>query len=127
MKNLEKLSLLMLITTQLASVDRTKPVYSYPLHKAAELGCHRLIRHYINSGEYLIDSSDECGRTPLHWAAIVGRLRTVEVLLELDAEIEVRDGMGKLPEDYAKNKVVKNFLKEWRKLEFERLKKRPHF
>jgi ankyrin repeat protein len=63
-----------------------------PLHYAAQFGRGEACRALISTCRANIDSRTSGGGTPLMWAAYTNKLRCVEVLLELGADITLRGG-----------------------------------
>lgn len=49
----------------------------------------------INDGEYGIDSQDKLGRTAVHYAVLYGQFDALELLVEFQASITIRDNEGK--------------------------------
>ncbi|XP_072143549.1 uncharacterized protein [Dermacentor andersoni] len=65
----------------------------------AALGCTFLLLTQRSSGE--VNALDDLFRTPLHWAAILGRLEVCELLLERSADGSLTDRAGATPLHYA--------------------------
>lgn len=63
------------------------------MHEAS-LGGHHTIVHRLISGGAKIDLMDEEHRTPLHYAAMRGKRRIVEVLLLFGANVTARTKFG---------------------------------
>ena len=57
-------------------------------------------------------ATDEDGYTPLHWAAKVGKLETVEALLKAGAKVKARDEGGWTPLDLTNNDAIKALLRK---------------
>lgn len=72
---------------------------SKPIHKAAELGCDKLICQLYMSG-IDINTRSHDGRTPLDCACKKGYLGTAKTLLILGADPSIKDSTGKQPIDY---------------------------
>lgn len=67
------------------------------LHKAARQGLLDVIDRALRASPGLVDSRDEAGRTPLHWAARKNRNRVAELLLALGADANAIDNDGMCP------------------------------
>ncbi|KAF0714448.1 hypothetical protein As57867_003853, partial [Aphanomyces stellatus] len=89
-----------------------------PLHALAAAGDVASVQKYLKNGvqadvlgEYYVGLNQ---RTPLHWAAIMGRDRVVETLLKHQANADFADRMGRTPLHWAtrhnKVKVVRALL-----------------
>jgi ankyrin repeat protein len=63
-----------------------------PLHLAAYNGHGEACRALVSTCRAMIDSRDLGGWTPFIWAAYTNKLQCVEVLLEMGADISIRDG-----------------------------------
>ncbi|AZU37327.1 hypothetical protein BBB02_01790 [Wolbachia endosymbiont of Bemisia tabaci] len=59
-----------------------------------------------------VDAVDQCKRTPLHHAALNGRVDTVEVLIKKGANVNAVDKNGKTYLDYDKRDVKEALLEE---------------
>jgi ankyrin repeat protein len=53
----------------------------------------------------MIDAQNHRGSTPLHWAANIGRIGVVRLLLEHGADVNLRDGNGNTPSQLASESV----------------------
>lgn len=60
------------------------------------------LRDALKEDSDYVHSKDDQGRTPLHWAALNGRLLSVNVLLEYGADSKATCDKGRTPGDYAK-------------------------
>ncbi|RQM21721.1 hypothetical protein B5M09_001513 [Aphanomyces astaci] len=76
-----------------------------PLHALAAAGDVATVQHYMKNGvdpdmlgEYYVGLNQ---RTPLHWAAVMGRTRVVEALLLHRATVDFTDRMGRTPLHWA--------------------------
>lgn len=84
-----------------------------PLYRAVNLG-------YIDCVEVMLkydvdlDFQNRKRQTVLHRAAIRGKRFIVPLLLEAGASVESQDHLGKVPLDYARNKLIKQMLSEGR-------------
>jgi palmitoyltransferase len=74
-------------------------------HWAAKWGWNDLIRQ-IGS----VNAVTTGGDSPLHWAALEGRLDTVETLLELGADPRIKNNRGESPGDLCANIDVKESI-----------------
>ena len=78
-----------------------------PLHMAAYMGYAKLVEHmikqfFIRSFFYKIDVQDSrFGKTALHYAASRGKVNTLCILLENDADVNAEDFRGMTPIEYA--------------------------
>lgn len=98
-----------------------KAIY-YPSHFLAHAGVNSLLTAQISRGDYLVDESDDHGRTPLHYAALYGHMFVVQSLLGLDAQVHVKDNYGFTPELLAalnNHRHISNILKEYHELDRE--------
>ena len=82
-----------------------------PLYRAVNLGyvdcVEVLLKHDVD-----LDFQNRKGQTALHRAAIRGKRFVVPLLLDAGASIELEDKTGKVPLDYARNKLIKQLLSE---------------
>ncbi|RHY68667.1 hypothetical protein DYB30_011818, partial [Aphanomyces astaci] len=76
-----------------------------PLHALAAAGDVAAVQYYMKNGvdpdmlgEYYVGLNQ---RTPLHWAAVMGRTRVVEALLLHRATVDFTDRMGRTPLHWA--------------------------
>jgi ankyrin repeat protein len=77
---------------------------STPLHCAAYYGHGEACRALISTCRARIDSRDLFGNTPLILAAANNKLQCVEVLMELGADITLRNDEGKTALEWAREK-----------------------
>jgi len=56
------------------------------------------------------NAKDNTGHTPLHWAAIEGRVDVVKILLERGANPRIADNGGRIPLYYAKDSAIRSLL-----------------
>ncbi|KAI9779802.1 MAG: hypothetical protein M1816_003338 [Peltula sp. TS41687] len=63
------------------------------LHLSAQHGSLAAVRRILREpgAQDLVQSRDNEGKTPLHWAAATGRTKILEVLIEAGADLEARD------------------------------------
>ncbi|KAF2141297.1 uncharacterized protein K452DRAFT_229032, partial [Aplosporella prunicola CBS 121167] len=66
----------------------------------AESGRVDAVRTLLNRGASL-QSKDEFGETPLHYAAENGEYKIVELLVRAGADITTKDDEGRIPVDNA--------------------------
>ena len=71
------------------------------VHVAAQYGQTALLYHVALRWEADVDSADEDGRAPLHWAAYKGFADTIRLLLVMDARMEQTDKEGCTPLHWA--------------------------
>jgi 26S proteasome non-ATPase regulatory subunit 10 len=72
-----------------------------PLQMAFEKDDPELIDIFLSQGLPLNDSINPYGRTLLHEAVIMGKIKAVNFLIEKGAKIDTRDNTGKTPLDLA--------------------------
>jgi len=78
------------------------------LHYAAEIGSVEIIKDFLERGAD-INSKDEYGRAPIHYAVIYGHVNAVKFLLEQPGIlIDIKDNSDQEPLFYAKNNDHKN-------------------
>ncbi|KAL8290396.1 hypothetical protein RQP46_002654 [Phenoliferia psychrophenolica] len=92
------------------SLPRARPPISHLnaqqhslLHLAAVLGFHRLVQFLLARG-IATDSPDRNGFTPLHFAALYGRVAITRLLLDAGAHAYPRNLAGKTPLDIARDR-----------------------
>ena len=68
-----------------------------------------------------LDAPDDNGKTPLHWAALLGTAEVVTALLEAGADPKARDSKDKLPFDYAEDNARLRATDAYWKLNDDRL------
>ncbi len=69
----------------------------YPLHDAA-LGDHAdVVRALAQAGADLNVRGGDEAQTPLHFAAVMGKLRALEALIALGADLQAKDRQGQTP------------------------------
>lgn len=70
---------------------------TYPLHDAA-LGDHpEIVRALAQAGADLNLRGGDEAQTPLHFAALMGKLRSLEALIALGADLQAQDRQGQTP------------------------------
>lgn len=117
-----KILYFLLLATQtsltIEPIDLKEPdVLLYPMHWLAFCGRHALITRLINSGDYHIDQSNHLGRTPLYYAALSGSIDTINKLLLLDAEVDVKDNKQLTPEYFA---LIHGHTEAYERLKYHR-------
>lgn len=66
------------------------------LHELAEDGQHsEILRKLEREIDVDVNEKDRFGRTALQWASEQGHVHTVEILLDMGADINERDNMGR--------------------------------
>ncbi|KAJ6096147.1 hypothetical protein N7486_006893 [Penicillium sp. IBT 16267x] len=79
------------------------------MHSAAWFGLDECIVRLLKEG-YFIDSADDDGQTPLHWAIRNQQVSTVKLLLEQNARVNLVDKEGKSALHYAVNRRETDLL-----------------
>ncbi len=59
------------------------------------------VRRLLSADASLIHATDECRKTPLHWAAEKNHYEIAEMLLDAGAELEATTSWGATPLDWA--------------------------
>lgn len=70
------------------------------LHDAARVCDENRLRGLL-AGRPPLNETNDGGRTPLHFAAAMGRLRAVETLVVLGADAKAKDAQGRTPVEAA--------------------------
>lgn len=94
-----------------ASVTETSEDKSTALHKAVQRNSYRRDDHFTSAAiaEMLlrrganVSAVDSMGRTPLHYAALNGNTKAMQVLIQAGAKVMARDALRKTPLDLAKS------------------------
>jgi len=68
-----------------------------PLHLACEIGDLQRIKEIVSAHPSALEQRDERGSTPLHLAALNGRLEAVKLLAERGAALNARGPLGATP------------------------------
>ena len=66
---------------------------SLPLHSAGSRGTADTVRALLDAG-YDIKSTNDSGRTALHWAAVARNWAAIEVVLDRGADVNIRANEG---------------------------------
>ena len=74
------------------------------IHDAASQGNINAIKAHISNGTDL-NSKDESGWTPLHWATSKVHNRTAKLLITEGADVNIVNNEGLAPLDYAENEL----------------------
>lgn len=69
--------------------------------QAARNGDLSVVKHLLCDDPSLVRATDECGKTPLHWAAERDHYQVATVLLDAGADLEARTSWGATPLDWA--------------------------
>ena len=77
-----------------ARLDTVSPAGTQPIHEAALGDSGEVIRELVKHGAELNARTRDEGQTPLHFAAAMGKMRAVEALLSLGADLKIRDLKG---------------------------------
>ncbi|XP_040563952.1 acyl-CoA-binding domain-containing protein 6 [Lepeophtheirus salmonis] len=80
------------------------------IHWAADRGAKDIIEIIVNSTPGILDSVDEDGQTPLHYASSCGHLEIVEYLKGIGSNVHAKDNEGCTPIDVSFNEDIKNTL-----------------
>jgi hypothetical protein len=100
------------------SQHRRKGTYM-PLHyAAAECGVGVLQNMMDDEDDRVeVNKQDGCGCTPLHWAASVGRLQNVNLLLEYGADDTMTNYMGLTPLEWAQHRNKSRIADQLREMD----------
>lgn len=82
------------------------------LHWAADRDATEALLAAIKGG-CVVDATDECGQTPLHYAASCGNLKSTQILLEAGASPSVKDEEEATPVDLAADEETRKLLLEY--------------
>ena len=74
------------------------------IHKAAYQGNIDAVRQHIAAGTD-VNTQDDSGWTPLHWAASKVHNKVAKLLIEEGADVNVVNKDGLAPLDYAENQI----------------------
>lgn len=72
-----------------------------PLHIAAEHGFHKIVRLLLNHGLNPNAKDSDCGRTPMHYAAYKGNIKSIAELIQFGGIVEIKDDEGNTPLHFA--------------------------
>ena len=87
-------------------------------HEASFHGSNNCLRTICEHHNHLIDLKDNEGRTSLHFAVLYSQLTSVQILIELGADPNVKDNGGRTPLDMAKDEEREEMIKEFEKVSF---------
>jgi len=85
------------IIVLLALFISTTPVFAQDIHEAAKEGYLEKVKMLLEKDPQLINTKDENGRTPLHWACRGVHMKVVEYLIKNGAEIDSKDSDDTTP------------------------------
>jgi ankyrin repeat protein len=74
------------------------------IHKAAYQGNIEAVKRHIAAGTD-VNTQDDSGWTPLHWAASKVHNKTAKLLIEEGADVNMVNKDGLAPLDYAENQI----------------------
>ena len=93
-----------------AHVDAVGPTGSQPIHDAALGDSGDTIRELVKHGADVNARTPDEARTPLHFAAAMGKKHAAEALVELGADLEARDSSGRTPLEAAERAGLKEVV-----------------
>ncbi len=83
-----------------------------PLHKAAQYGSVEIIEILLTHGAQLNPQGSD-GYTALHYASTQGETNVIKLLLDKGANRYIKDDLGDIPADSAKNEETRILLKTY--------------
>jgi ankyrin repeat protein len=86
-----------------AKLDAVSPAGTQPIHDAALGDSAGVIEELAKQGADVNATTREGARTPLHFAAAMGKTNAVQALIALKANLDARDSTGRTPLDAAKS------------------------
>lgn len=98
--DLEAVRLLLAHGARAAAVSRTG---TQPIHDAALGNSGEVIRELVAKGANVNALTRHEAETPLHIAAAMGKLKAVETLVALGADLKLKDAKGRTPLDAAES------------------------
>ena len=94
-----------------ARLDDVSQAGTQPIHDAALGDSAEVIRELVAHGADVNARTRDEARTPLHFAAAMGKMHAVQALVALEADLTAKDSNGRTPLDAAEraglNEVVK--------------------
>ena len=87
-------------------------------HWASVYGSNICLRTICEQHNHLIHLKDNEGRTSLHLAVLYSQLTSVQILIELGADQNVKDNGGQAPLDMVKDEKREEMIKEFEKVSF---------
>jgi ankyrin repeat protein len=84
-----------------ARVDAVSQAGAQPIHSAALGDNGEVVRELVMRGADVNARTRDEAQTPLHFAAAMGKVKAVEALVELGADLTVKDSKGRTPLDAA--------------------------
>src|ERR1041384_6319706 len=73
------------------------PTFAEGIHRAADHGDLAIVQGFLAGTPELVDSRDEQGMTPLHYAALNGSKELIRMLVASHADISARNDEGATP------------------------------
>ena len=96
MSLIKRCLLLILFLASLSS-----PAYTDQIHNAAKDGDFEKIKVLLSSNPDLINSQDDFGATPLHWAGVRGHVNISMYLIKNGADVNIKENHGAPPLHWA--------------------------
>ena len=97
---MKKLTLFALIITFLLPCSNNAMDFGYDLINACKSGSIELINQLIENGAD-VNTKDDNGWTPLHWAAFRGHEGVVKLLINNKASVDIKNNHAETPLHYA--------------------------
>ena len=84
-----------------AKLNAVSRAGTQPIHDAALGGFAEVILELVTRGAEVDARTRDDGQTPLHAAAVMGKMKAVEMLVAIGADLTIRDFNGRTPLDAA--------------------------